>query len=100
MNLGKKISTTRKLNNITATDLAKSIGISQSYLSEIENNKKTPNIEIIIKIAQNLNLTVSELLGETTDSLTPEIKELLHNSKNLTSEQLEAVNNLIKAFKK
>lgn len=38
--LGNAISFIRKYRNMTAIDLAKSSGISQSYLSQLENNKR------------------------------------------------------------
>lgn len=55
--LGNAISFIRKSRNMTAIDLSKSAGISQSYLSQLENNKRprlaSPNI--LAKISMGLS---------------------------------------------
>lgn len=55
--LGNAISFIRKSRNMTAIDLSKSAGISQSYLSQLENNKRprlaSPNI--LEKISMGLS---------------------------------------------
>lgn len=45
----------RKRNRITLTDMAKRVGVSKGYLSLIENNRKSPNIEVIEKICSQLD---------------------------------------------
>ena len=40
-----RIKQIRESKNITAYRLAKDVKISRSYLSELENNKKTPDID-------------------------------------------------------
>lgn len=51
----------RIFNNIKASDVAKSLDISKSYLSEIEHGKKVPTIEIIDKMANLLNVRTSTI---------------------------------------
>lgn len=43
-------------------ELSKKIGISQSYLSEIESGKKTPSLEILKKYSEIFKIKVSTLL--------------------------------------
>lgn len=38
----------RKGKRIKQTDLARTIGISQTYLSQIENSKRNPSFELIV----------------------------------------------------
>lgn len=45
----------RKGKNIRQGDLAKSIGITQTYLSLIESNKRIPSITIIEDICKELD---------------------------------------------
>jgi transcriptional regulator with XRE-family HTH domain len=40
----------------TQKDLAESVGISRSHLSEIESGKKTPSLEVLSKIAASFDL--------------------------------------------
>lgn len=55
----KLIRTTKKMK---LSDLANEIDISVSYLSEIENNKKQPSIELIEKYANHFDLRASDIL--------------------------------------
>ena len=54
MNNIKKI---RKEKGISITELAKCINMSQSNLTKIENNQLKPKEDIIVKIAQTLNVS-------------------------------------------
>jgi len=53
MNLGKSIRTLRKslTPKVTQAEYAESIGITQSYLSCIENGEKEPSTDLLKKIA-------------------------------------------------
>lgn len=54
----------RLYKNLTQRQLAKKVGVSQSYISKIENNKcyKGVNIRIIDKIAIALDCSGNEIL--------------------------------------
>ncbi len=69
MLIGSNITKFRILSNLNKNQLAKLIGVSRSYVSQIESDKKTPSTEIIQKIAKALNTTTSELLGEMKEEL-------------------------------
>lgn len=62
--LGERIKKKRELYNIQLNDLAKRVGISSSALSQIENAKSSPSIVTLKHIAECLNTTVGELVGE------------------------------------
>ncbi|OOP74114.1 helix-turn-helix transcriptional regulator [Clostridium beijerinckii] len=71
----------RVFHDLKAIDLAKKLSISQSYLSEIENGKKKPSLELIekysvvFKIKPSTILFFSEEIEE--DSLKGNMKELM-----------------------
>ncbi len=46
---------------LTQRELAEKVGISERGYQDIEYNKRRPNVEIAIKIAETLNTTVEEL---------------------------------------
>lgn len=52
----------RIFHGYKSIELAKKIGISQSYLSEIENGKKDPSLEILKKYSETFKIKVSTLL--------------------------------------
>jgi len=61
MNIGSAIKKIRLKKEIKQVTLAKESGISVSYLSEIENGKKNPDIRIINQISDALSIPVSFL---------------------------------------
>lgn len=62
MNLGQAIKTLRKKEGSTQGEFSEGIGITQSYLSGIENGKKSPSIEVLEKISESLNTPLPILL--------------------------------------
>ncbi len=60
---------------VTLRELSKIVGISASFISQVEVGKTSPSLQSLKKIADALNTTVGNLMGENdkvTD--TPEIK--------------------------
>jgi len=55
MNLGNTISQLREQKGMKQGQLAETLDITQTYLSQIENNKKLPNIALLEKISSELS---------------------------------------------
>ena len=51
----------RVFSNYKSGELAKELGISKSYLSEIEHGKKKPTIELLEKYAEIFDVKVSTI---------------------------------------
>jgi len=98
MTLGENIARLRKLQKMRSRDLAEKVGVKQPYISAIENNKKSPSIEVLQKIAQALNTTTSELLGEVPETLSDDLKKLVNAARNLNKIQVEAIINMVQEF--
>ena len=47
--------------NMTQEELSRKSGISESYISELENNLKIPTIRTLCQLAEALNVEVLEL---------------------------------------
>ena len=62
--LGERIRKKREKLHLQLNDLAKKVGITSSALSQIENAKASPSLSTIKTIADCLNTTVGELIGE------------------------------------
>lgn len=60
--IGETIKLLRNTYGINSQDLALKIEISQSYMSEIENNKKIPKLKIIKKISEIFKIKTSSLI--------------------------------------
>ena len=52
----------RVFHDLNQTQLAVQLGISKSYLSEIESGKKQPKIELVERYASEFSLPVSSIL--------------------------------------
>lgn len=99
--VGNRIKELRELYNISANKLAISLGIDPSNISKIENGASKPSLDLLMKICDYFKISMSDFFsdGINTEILSDGAKELLYNSKNLTPEQLDSINRLIKAFK-
>ncbi len=53
----------RKKRGLTQAKLAKTVGVTQAYLSEIESGKKEARIGVLKELAATLKVTVDELVG-------------------------------------
>jgi transcriptional regulator with XRE-family HTH domain len=58
MDLGTTIKNLRKQGGQTQTEFATICGITQTYLSQIENNQKEPNLSVLAEISKQLNIPV------------------------------------------
>lgn len=61
-----------------SVEMAELLGISQSFLSEIENNKKKVTLELLDKYSKILKIKVSTIVL-LSESLENENKDLKHN---------------------
>lgn len=59
--VGKRIKLLREQKNITQQDLAAKCNIEKSNFSRLESGGTNPTIYTLYKIAENLNVSVSEL---------------------------------------
>jgi transcriptional regulator with XRE-family HTH domain len=73
---GKRIREIREKRGLTQEDLAKKVGMSKSFLSDVENDKTNIGSQGILKIANELRASVDYLLaGRVTKNV--EIKKIV-----------------------
>ena len=63
MLIGENIKQLRANKGLTQEGFARETGISRSYLSDLENNRKSPTIETLEKIARKMNTSLKFLIG-------------------------------------
>lgn len=71
MNVGNRIIELRERKNISTNKLANLAGISQSYLRDIEMNKKNPTVEMLSYICFALNISMQEFFSENDNTINP-----------------------------
>lgn len=89
-NIGNNIKKVRKEKNMTQNEFASAVGISRSYLGDLENNRKSPSADTIRKLAKNLKVSETYLLtgkddyaSILIDDLEEELSENESISKNI-----------------
>lgn len=65
MNIGNRIAELRDARALTQEQLATTLGISRAALSHYEKNRRQPDFDTLIKLADEFNVSVDYLLGRT-----------------------------------
>lgn len=100
MNIGARIKELRTINNLKSGEFANLLDISPVFLSYLENGSKNPSINTIEKICSVLGITLQDFFKTDSSDIIPEhFKEFINQNKNLTPEQLQKLNEFIKALK-
>lgn len=60
--MGEALRLLRIFNGYKSAELAEMLGLSQSYVSELENNKKQPTMDVLDKYAKVFDMKKSTLL--------------------------------------
>lgn len=60
--LGKRIAKRRKVLNLTQEDVAEATGLSNNFISNIENSYSIPSIDSLLKICEAIDTTPDYLL--------------------------------------
>ncbi|HVP53967.1 MAG TPA: helix-turn-helix domain-containing protein [Candidatus Eisenbacteria bacterium] len=75
--VAQAIRTLRQRSGLSQRQLALRMGVPRTYVSKIENEKATPTLSSLARLAEALTVSVPELLTACTPSRTDEINELL-----------------------
>lgn len=98
MNIGDNLKKIRKEKGVKQTEFARSLNISQSYLSDLENGRKNISMKTVQQIASALNVTVgyltsgNKMYGDLSDNEKRE--QFLKLNKELALKNSEKETNL------
>ncbi|MEZ4774838.1 MAG: helix-turn-helix transcriptional regulator [Bacteroidia bacterium] len=93
MQLGQTIESLRKKRGLNQIEMAKCIGISQTYLSQVENNRKDPNLSVLKKIASCLETPLPIIFF-----LSLEKEDVPENKKAAFDVLFPAIDSMVKEF--
>jgi L-glutamine-phosphate cytidylyltransferase len=86
---GPFIRELRIQKNIGQRELASKVGLSPSYLNDIEKEKRTaPKLSVIKKLSSILSININllnDLAGSSKKTLAPDINEFISNNPNISS---------------
>ena len=91
---GKKLAESRKAKKLSQSDLARLLNTNHSIIGKYERDEVKPSIDVVKKLAENLNTTVAFLLGETTDMellKDPDMLKRLNDINNLPKKDKEGI---------
>lgn len=99
--IGNRIRTLRKENNMTTVDLAQRIQISQPYLSQIEGGRKPVTVDILINICNVFEITLEQFLSpKASFSDMIILNKVMKTAGNLNNEELEALHKFLEVITK
>ena len=75
--VGPRIRTLRENHGLTQSSFAERIGISTSYLNQIENNQRPLTTSVLLSLTQNFNLSLNELASADSNRILADLKEAL-----------------------
>jgi len=97
MNFGDRIRQLRTQKNLTQPQLALAIGIEQSYLSKLENDKSVPGADIFQSILRAFNMDVASFLEGVDDNIVHrELRQVPEVANHLNSQVALKVHNVKK----
>lgn len=89
----------RKEKNLTQVDFSMTAGISKNYYASIEQGKNSPSLDVLIRIAEALDVSVLYLLNDRIDEMESrvesEVTRLKNIFKDIPKNQLDVVEGLI-----
>jgi transcriptional regulator with XRE-family HTH domain len=109
--LNERIKSERIRIGLLQQELADRLKVSKQTVSHWETGQRTPDALTIRELANIFDVTTDYLLCRTAnhnektnlnniDSLTPELKKLLENAKDLPSDTVDSVTSMIKNLNK
>ena len=107
-NIGSRIRKERRSKGLSQSDLSKNLRISPSYLNLLESGRRPITVPLLIKIGNQLNLSLKDLTVEGNHRILSDVMDVLSNElfddldiTNLeTNEFINNNPNIAKAFLK
>jgi len=78
-NIGSKVRKERRSKGLSQSELSKNLGISASYLNLIESGRRTITVPLLIKIGNQLSISLKDLTIESNKRLLSDVMEVLSN---------------------
>ena len=101
MQVGDRIKFFRKKRKFSQYNLSRVSGVSQSYLSALEANEKSPTVNTLKKICRALGICLAEFFSEETTAQVPTfLQPLLEEARYLTDNQCEILAQFLSEIRK
>ncbi len=98
MTLGEHILILRKKYNLSQAALGKKVNTSGDIIGRYERDAMTPSIEVIMKIADALNISIDYLVGKTTLELDNNVLKRVEEVSKLDDDEKDKIFMVIDAL--
>ena len=78
-NIGSRIRKERRSKGLSQSDLSKKLAISASYLNLLESGRRTITVPLLIKIGNELSLSLKDLTVESNKRMLSDVMDVLSN---------------------
>ncbi len=75
--IGRKVRELREANKATQAVFAEKLGISTSYLNQIENNQRAVSASVLLSLVETFRIDISAFSGSDSDRLISALSEAL-----------------------
>ncbi|MCM3360375.1 helix-turn-helix domain-containing protein [Niallia sp. MER TA 168] len=97
INISEKLRSIRIDKGLSTKELELISGVSVTTISRIESNTQSPTIETLLKITQALDISLTDLFGESA-SLPTDLISLINTAKKLSPTQRKKVTEMLNSF--
>lgn len=98
MTIGEHILILRKKHNLSQAALGKKVDTSGDIIGRYERDIMMPSIEVIMKIADALNVSIDYLVGKTTLELDKNVLKRVEEVSKLNDEEKDKIFMIIDAL--
>lgn len=95
----KRLTELRMEKGVSARDMSLSLGQSPGYINNIENGVNLPSMSMFFYICEYFSITPSEFF-DLKSSNPNKLNQLTELAKDLSSDKMDLVMNLVKELKK
>ncbi len=74
--MGERIRELREIKDLSVRELAKRLGVSAPFLSDVELGRRHPSDEVLAKIARELDTPIAELRRHDARPPIPELRRI------------------------
>lgn len=102
MALADRIKTFRMKKKLSLQELADSAGVSKAHIWDLETGRsKNPSMDLLIKLANKLEIAVVDLVGENpgAEEEGSRVLGMYRELKNLSDRDLDVINSMIERLK-
>lgn len=101
MNIGARLTKFREAKGLSKNRLAKEVGVTQGFISQLELGNRTPTLEVLNRICSVLGITLHDFFApdDQAEDMPPDLRRLIDKAKKLSPRQLQILNAVLDEWK-